>query len=282
MSKKVTFLVLVRNEEAHIKRCLDNLVQFKADIYIVDSQSSDRTLEIASSYPTEIFQSVESDFAGKLNWALDNITFKSDWIVRVDADEILDPFFLIELGNIDESLIGKNVSGLTITRKIFFREKFLRFGGLYPRKSLRVWRTGKAYCESRLLDEHMIMSDGDVDCLNSFISDIPLISIGDWINKHNHYASLEAQQCLDSLLKESVKFKISFLFDQSQLIRYVKESIYYRLPLYIRPFLNFFYTYIIRLGFLDGQNGFIWAVLHSFWYRFLVDIKVSEMSKKHE
>lgn len=274
MNEKVTFLVLTKNEELHIERCLNHLSVLGAKIVVVDSNSTDLTLNIVKNFNCNLYNYSSETFSEKLNWALENIPFETEWVIRVDADEIVDSKILVKFHKA-RSMCNSNINGYYINRRIGFMGKWLKYGGLHPRYSLRIMRPHHVNCEKRYLDEHIIVENEAVDRIDSFVFDNPLISINMWINKHNNYSNLEVRQYFDEI---DQKNKLS---SQEGLLRFLKNNIYYRIPLFIRPFLYFFYTYFLRLGFMDGRKGFIWAILHSFWYRILIDIKISEHKDKN-
>ena len=153
--------------------------------------------------------------------------------------------------------------------------------GIYPVKLLRIFRNGKGICESRWMDEHIVLSDGIcIEMKNDFI-DENLNTINWWTTKHNNYAVREAIDYLD------IKYNICGYSEndsqnkgeQANTKRNIKKR-YYQLPIFIRPFLYFLYRYFFKLGFMDGKQGLIYNFLQGYWYRFLVDCQIFEIIRK--
>lgn len=277
----LTVQILTFNEERHLNRCIESLNGIADNILVIDSFSTDRTVEIARSHGAIVFQNKWTNYAKQFNWGLDRTPDGTRWIMRLDADEVLTPGLAAWLR---EHLVGLNsdIRGLTVNRQIHFLGRFIRHGDIYPRKMLRIWREGQGRCEERWMDEHIVIS-GSILNVEHDIADINLNNLTWWINKHNHYATREAIDLLigelgqkESSPSESSANKTS---GQARLYRWIKLRIYARIPAALRSFLYFIYRYVFRLGFLDGWQGFIFHFLQGLWYRFLVDVKIWEIKK---
>jgi len=275
-----SIIILTFNEEIHIKRCLESAILLTSNIYIVDSYSTDNTAEISKKYTSNIFQGDFVSFSSKLNWAIENLPIKTPWTVRLDADEVFTDSFIRDITSVIKFQLS-DINGIYVRRQLWFLNKWMKHGDMYPTYSLRIWRTGMASCENRLIDEHMILKEGNSIVSKLDIIDNPRTSIKKWIEKHNKYSDLEVQSQFNSMsdLDSGIKKKL-FSNKQEERKRYLTDRFYYKLPLFLRPFLYFFYRYVIRLGFLDGREGLIWNVLHAFFYRFLIDVKIYEMKKE--
>jgi len=273
----LSVLILVRNERSHIVRCLRSIETLRVPVFVVDSHSTDGTADMATSLGAQVFQCSESRFADKLNWAISNIPFSSEWVMRLDADEIPSGEMIDSLRDVLSS-VPMEVSGLLVRRQIWFMGQWIRYGGIYPSWTMRFWRTGKATCEARDLDEHMLLVQGVARYVPLDVIDDPLTDLSSWIEKHNRYASIEAKASLrdagDGLMRPRL------LGSVPERIRWVKVHIFYRIPPFIRPLFYFIYRYVFRLGFLDGKKGFVFHFLHALWYRVLVDAKLLEQSSK--
>jgi len=253
------------------------------NIVIIDSYSTDKTLEICEQFEVKIYQNKFINQANQLNWGLENIKFNSEWILRLDADE----YFTKEL--IDEihqkiNNLDQDISGIFFKRRVYFMNKWIRYGGYYPTLILRAWRNKKAICEERWMDEHMKIIEGrTITFKNDFIDDNKK-NLHWWISKHNNYATREAIEQLNSKYKflEYELVEPNLLGTHEERKRWLKDKVYNVLPLGIKPFLYFIYRYFFRLGFLDGFRGFIFHVLQGFWYRFLIDSKVYEIKMKYK
>jgi glycosyltransferase involved in cell wall biosynthesis len=277
----ISVIILTYNEEMHIYRCIKNIKSIAKYIFVVDSFSTDKTIEIAQNMGALIYQNKwENNHAKQFNWALDNLPIKTKWILRLDADEYLTDELIEELKtrlpNLDDDILG-----IILKRRYFFFEKWIR-NGLYPVKLLRIFVYGKGRCESRWMDEHIQLFDGKmIEFKHDFI-DENLNNIEWWINKHNNYATREAIDLLDieygivGYSKNDSEKRIGIQAKEKR----EKKHLYIRLPLFIRAFIYFFYRYFIKLGFLEGTRGFILHFLQGLWYRILVDSKLFEIKRK--
>ncbi len=275
-------IILCYNEEIHIERCIRSLLPFASRIFIVDSYSSDRTVEIARELGAEVVQRKWKNYADQFQWAFDVGTNDSKWVMRMDADEYLEHELQKELiGIFSNQSLG--VDGIYIRRKVFFYGKWMRHGGTYPQTLLRVWRSGVGRIEQRWMDEHVILRAGTNTILTrGNLVDENLKGITFWTNKCNGYASREMVDLLNNKYRlfegdQSIK---SGNDSQAKWKRLLKDEVYSRLPIGLRATAYFVYRYFIRLGFLDGKRGFMWHVLQGFWYRLLVDIKIMEVEQQ--
>jgi len=280
MSTSITAIILTYNEEQHIARCIKSIKGIVDEILVIDSFSKDKTVEMAMDLGAKVFQHPWKNYATQFNWALDNCEINSDWVWRIDADEYLES---PETANLKETLgeLPQKVTGVYIKRKIVFLGKAILHGGWYPVWHLKIWRTGKAYCERRWMDEHTKLTEGltcQIDCVQV---DENLNDLSWWTDKHNSYATREMIDLLD------VQYQIfgcntlvpKYFGTSEQRKRWLKLR-YVRLPLFVRPVIYFIYRYFFKFGFLDGKSGLIWNVLQGFWYRFLVDTKIFELKKR--
>lgn len=274
----LTVLILTFNEEQHVRRCIESVTKIAERIIVVDSGSTDNTCSLAKELGAEVFTNAWTNHSVQINWALDILDISSTWILRLDADEIIMP----GQANIISAFLQKQdivVAGVTLNRRIYFMGKWIRHGGIYPVKQLRIWRAGKGRCENRWMDEHIIV-DGKIAHLDCDFADINLNNITWWITKHNQYASKE---CIEYLIAKqkynSDEQNNNTLNKQAKFKRWIKTHVYNKLPLGSRPIIYFFYRYIILLGFLDGWPGLSFHFLQGLWYRFLVDVKIYEIQK---
>ena len=282
MKLNISVIILTYNEEINIKDCLQSIYGWVEDIFIVDSYSADKTLEIAEKYTNQIYQRPFKNHAEQLNWALRNLKIETEWILRLDADEIVNEKLRNEL---TEKLckFPNDISGLYTKRRVYFLDKWIKHGGYYPIWLLRIWRKDKAYCEERWMDEHIKVTEGNTAFLKNDIIDYNKKNLHWWISKHNDYATREAVDILNlkhnMLNNKMTLVNAKFFGTQEQKKRWMKEKIYANIPLFVRPFIYFIYRYFLKFGFLDGREGLIWHFLQGFWYRFLVDAKIYEIKK---
>lgn len=275
----LSVFILTYNEEQHIQRCIDSIKDIADTVFIIDSLSTDKTVELAEKNGAIIYQNKWPDNHSKqVNWALENCDIKTKWIMRLDADEVLTSELAQEIKN--ELLKENDVKGYILNRGHIFLGKKMLHGGNYPTKLMRIWEHGRAYCEDKLMDEHIVFNgDYKTKQLHGSFWDHNLNNITWWTEKHNGYSTKEAVMQLqkkyntdDTVANNSNK--------QSKLKRFLKHSIYEKFPKSLRSFLYFLYRYIFRAGFLDGYQGLVWNFLQGFWYRFLVDVKVYEIEQK--
>jgi len=279
---KITVVLLTHNEEIHIERCIRSLQQIAVKIFIVDSFSSDRTVEIAESLGAVVAQRKWKNYADQFQWGLDNCGDESEWVMRMDADEYLEPDLLDEFpGSLAN--VSDDITGFYIRRKVFFYGKWIRHGGFYPHTLLRIWRNGQGRIEQRWMDEHIVLPEGSkTQMLQGHLVDDNLKGMTFWINKHNSYASREMVDLLNNkyhLLKKDESLKEND-DPQAKWKRIMKDDVYSKLPLALRSTLYFLYRYFLRLGFLDGGKGFIWHFMQGYWYRMLVDVKIMEIEER--
>lgn len=271
----LTVIILTRDEELHIARAIGSVREIASHIFVVDSGSTDRTVEIAKSLGAEVRQNPWRNYATQFNWGLDQSPASTDWVMRLDADEIVSPELADEIRAVLPGL-PPSTQGINIGRRMTFMGRPIRHGGLFPIRMLRIFRHGAGRCEDRWMDEHIKVS-GPVADLQGEILDDNLNSLTWWTAKHNSYASREVVDVLNLehgfMHHDSVA---SLSGGQAGVKRWLKEKIYARLPGGLRAFVYFFWRYVLRLGFLDGREGLAFHVLQGFWYRFLVDAKLAE------
>lgn len=270
-------IILTMNEEAHIARCIESISGHCTSITVVDSGSTDRTTEIAEGLGASVLSNRWINYAIQMNFGIDALRDRSGWILRIDADEVLDCDSSETLTGAVEKA-GMNVDGLLVARRIHFLGRRIRHGGIEPSWQLRLWRNGCGRCEKRWMDEH-IKVDGAVQRSGLVLSDINLNSLTWWTAKHNGYASREAIDVLNrryGFLPQDT-FGDDGASLQARARRFLKEHVYLNTPAGPRAIAYFLYRYLLRLGFLDGVPGYHFHLLQGLWYRNLVDAKVSEI-----
>jgi glycosyltransferase involved in cell wall biosynthesis len=270
-STHIAAIILTKNEEEDLPACLQSLQQLGAEIHVIDSGSRDRTLDIAAAAGAKIWHHGFFNYASQFNWALDNIQTQAGWIFRIDADERVSPALADSLQRLLPA-IGPSISGISVPRATVFLGKELRWGDTYPVWLLRLFRKDCGRCEETWMDEHIILSRGDtIQARGDLIHVIPK-SLAEWSRKHVWYAERE---CKDILGRAN---RVSDLEGQAKLRRFAKQRLYLRLPFLLRASFYWFYRYFVKLGILDGKAGFIYHFLQAFWYRFLVDAMLYELT----
>lgn len=270
----LTVLILTKNEEKNLKKCIESFRGLAKRFVVVDSYSTDRTVELARELGADIYQNPWVNYATQFNWGLEHTDITTAWTMRFDADEELTPELaraLIErLPRMPES-----VTGIELRRRICFLGRWIRHGGIYPTWVLRIFRTGQAYCEQTVMDEHILLRNGESTRLAFDFIDNNNKDISWWISKHNWYSDRELIDFVTKEKQENV-VRPRLFGSQAERKRWIKYMVYYKTPLMRRAHWYFLYRYFFRLGFLDGKPGLIYHFLQGYWYRFLVDAKLYE------
>jgi len=276
-SRSLTAIILTFNEEIHIERAVRNAQRVASRVCVVDSFSTDRTREIATELGAEVSKHVFKNYASQFQWALDSLDIRSEWVMRLDADEYLDDACVNDL-LARLTVLPAGVTGTLMRLKVIFQGRWLRFGGYYTTDLLRIFRRSAGRIEQRWMDEHIALSHGQTIRLRGNLVHDELKPFHFWVDKHNRYATRAMLDFinLDTQLFEADRGVRYADNSQAHAKRVLKEKLYHRLPLYLRAFLLFFYRYVVRLGLLDGRQGFLFHFNHSLWYRLLEAVKIEE------
>lgn len=275
----ITVIILTYNEELHIERCLRNVNGFAKKVYVIDSLSTDRTVEIAESMGAVVLPHAwPGNQAAQFNWAIKNIEVDTQWILRLDADEYCSEELIDELHS-KLPVLSSNIYGVVLPLGRIFMGRELRHGISTGIKMIRLFRKGKARYENRIMDEHLSIDEGGgtITFEHPFY-DASLLPISLFIQKHNNYSSREAALLLDAEYMLTNKEQNNTFCDEVTSKRKQKEK-YSKMPLFWRSFYYFIYRYFVKLGFLDGKEGFLWDFFQGWWYRTLVDAKIYEIKK---
>jgi len=284
MKNPLSVIVLTYNEEKNLPECLASLKGLMADVFVVDSGSTDRTKQIAEMSACRIVEHPFVNYAAQRNWAFDHLPLETDWVLCLDADERLTPELAAEMQQV-VAAGGHGCDGFLLNKRTIFLGKWIRHGGQYPSFHMRLFRRGKARCENRLYDQHFVVN-GKIGRLRHDYIDIITSNLTTWTERHNRWATLEAEELLHQEQSGSGG-PASDRVVQPRLFgtpierkRYLRLKVYQKFPLFFRPFLFWIYGYIFRLGFLDGVMGLVFHTLQRFWFRFLVDAKLHELRRK--
>ncbi|MBN1472207.1 MAG: glycosyltransferase family 2 protein [Syntrophaceae bacterium] len=268
---KISVIVLTFNSENTISATLESAYKVSEDIHVVDSYSSDKTIDILSRYHVNVVQHPFENYSMQRNWAMDNLPIKYEWQLHLDADERLSEGLVEELCVLKLSS-HDNIYGFFIPRLVFFLGRPIRHGGMFPIWHMRLFRKGSGRCEKRSYDQHFYVK-GRAERLTSPMIDDHRMSLREWVLRHNRWADAEIAELTNIGEQNEIAGRIhGNPVEKKRALR----NFYYQMPLLIRPFMLFLYRYIFRLGFLDGWEGLIFFVLQTFWFRFLVDAKLFE------
>jgi glycosyltransferase involved in cell wall biosynthesis len=273
--ERLAVVILTFNCEGIIGETLAQASKLCARPFVVDSFSTDRTPEIVQSHGCEWVQRPFAGYAQQRNWAIAEMNPRSTWQLHLDADEVLDDRAIAEIARIVAQPASAPDAYL-LRRVDYFMGRQLRHSGLNP-WHLRLFRSGHGACENRLYDQHFV-ADCPAGRLRGLMHDKNALSLTDWTARHNRWSDLEAAEMVRAEVPVDGVLQGRLLGDPRERTRWLKK-LYYRLPGGLRSVAYFLYRYGVRGGFLDGREGFYFAVLQAFWFRMLVDAKVYEARK---
>ncbi len=272
-------IILTHNESRHIKRCLEAIQPITSEVFVIDSGSSDGTPEIAGAAGAKVLTHTWKNYADQFQWALDNIKSDADWILRLDADEIIEPDLaariITQLPQQPPDVVGVN-----LFRKHIFFNRWIKHGGRYPLTLLRIFRRGYGRIEQRWMDEHILVEGGRTVHFPGGFADHNLNDLTFFIDKHNKYATREAIDVLNQRLQlfpRDVELHAETVSRQAAMKRWIKEHVYNNIPYQVSSTGYFLYRYFFQLGVLDGAEGLMYHFLQGYWYRFLVGAKLYEL-----
>lgn len=272
----ISVVVLSYNSEATIRDTLAAAARVSDEIHVVDSFSTDGTLEICNVHKAIITQRRFLNWADQRNWAIANLPLRHNWQLHLDADEILTSGLIAEINSLDSNWPA-DVDGFLIPRLMRFLGRDLRHGGYYPIYHMRLFRSGCALVEDRQYDQHFVLN-GKSKLLSAPFIDDQRMALKEWIERHNRWSDLAVNDLLQPPSGPSIVGK----YNGNPIERArAKKGLYYRFPIFLRPFILFLYRYLLRAGFLDGIPGLIYCVLQAFWFRFLVDAKLYERMRNN-
>lgn len=272
----VTAVILTYNEEQNVVHCLES-VKSIANVFVVDSGSTDQTIAICRSYGVEPVQHAYVNHASQWQWALDNLPIETDWVLALDADFVVEPALIDKLRT-ELPRLGANVAGVYVRHKYKFGWGNIRFGGT-KQSWLRVIRRGRAKPDTGDLVDFRFVVDGDVaswpEAVLEYNRNDDDISV--WISKQDKFAlRLAVEEELRRRGLHGWSGKPKFFGNTDERFAWLRDR-WLWMPLFVRPAIYFFYRYIFALGFLDGRAGFLYAALQGFWLRMIVDWKTVEL-----
>lgn len=271
----VTAIILTKNEEKNIVECLKSIDGFAKRAVVIDSGSTDRTVELAKTFKfVDIFEHPFENYSRQFNWGIDNTQISTEWILRLDADERFTPKLCEELDKTLKEHKSDNINGFVLEAWLFFMDKCLKHGGS-RKKKLMLFRTGFGRIEDRKMDEHTVLSSGNAIEIKEKFLHYDFKDLGTYVKKLNWYATREMQDYIEGTFTNN---KFDGSDKEISKIR-SKKTKYYKAPIFLRCWLYFFYTYFIGREFLNGKEGFIYSFLYHLYYRMLVDFKIYEQLK---
>ncbi len=273
----LSVIIPTRDEERNLRETLSTVVDWADQVFVFDSFSVDRTLEIARQFKVDIVQRRFDNFASHKNWALDHLPIRNQWILLLDADERLTRDARDEIAAIVCG--GASPNGYYIARKTYFMGQWIRHGGMFPDWQLRLLRRGKGRYEDRIVHEHIVI-DGTTAHLRNALEHNDFKGLERWFDRHNQYSSMEAVEVRRLLEGDSSKRIRGSLFSRGpERTRKIKEFAYRYLP--ARALWVFIWMYLVRGGFLDGRIGFRYCILRAF-VDYQISLKVIELHSESE
>jgi glycosyltransferase involved in cell wall biosynthesis len=264
-----SILVLTHNEAVNVARCLDSLPP-DADVVVLDSGSTDGTLDVVRRYPVRIAERPFDSFAGQRNWAVDTVGFRSDWILHLDADECLTPALRTEL---DAVTTRDEHSAYLLANRLFFMGRWIRHASMYPHYQARLLKSGEARFGQVGHGQILAAARRGVGTLREPYDHHNFSrGITDWVTRHNRYSSDEARRIVHGTAHGTLPIPSNSTGRESrqQRLKWIAD----RIP--GRPIVRFLYLYVVRLGFLDGRPGFDYCLLMAF-YDYLTRLKAREL-----
>jgi glycosyltransferase involved in cell wall biosynthesis len=270
---KPSVIILAFNSVDTIASTMAQARQVSDDIHVVDSFSTDETVALCKQQGAQVVQHSFENYGAQRNWAIDNVVTRYTWQLHLDADERLTPELIASIRALPEN---PPESGFLLPRLVQFLGRQLRHGGMSPTWHLRLFRNGVGRCEERKYDQHFYLTQGTTGQLHGYMIDEIRMSLSEWTARHNRWSDAEVMEQLAAAT--GARIQPRFAGNPVQRKRFLR-GLYNDAPLFIRPFALFVYRYFLRLGFLDGREGFIFWTLQTFWFRFLIDAKIFEQRK---
>ena len=279
----LSVIVTTRNEEANVERCLRSVHGFADQIFVLDSESTDGTVEIAQRY-AEV-QTLAYDHSRIIpwifQWGLDNLPLRNDWVLILEADQAVTPELREEIAALLARPDAVREDGFYIRRRQIFRGKPLRFGGYGSKVLLKLFRRSRSGLDPVEQDTRVYVR-GPVGRLRAPLEEwnVKEDSIQFYLQKHLRYAEAFAREEFERR-RQGLPWKATprLFGTPDQRVLWLKDR-YYRMPLFLRPTLYFLYRYFFLLGILDGKTGFVFHFLQAFWFRLIVDIRLEELLKE--
>ena len=265
MPIRLTVIVLTLNEVPNLPYCLQSIADWATDVFVLDSGSTDETVNLAEAMGATIFHRTFDNYAAQRNYAVAQLPIQTDWVLFLDADEALSEPLKVEI----ENTINQPTAscGYFLRLQFVFMGRWIRHGGYNECTKLVLFQKSKLVDIERDMDELVVLS-GPSGTLTQPIIHYDRKPIQFWYEKHARYTQFQVVDLLKADSEKVLKWvDTSTKRDRK---RWVKEQVWGRLPILLRPFLYFFYRYIVQLGFLDGKAGFIYHFSHAFLYQFMI------------
>jgi len=271
----VSVVILALNEEANLGPCIQSCA-FTDDVHVLDSGSTDRSVEVANAHGAHVWTNKFETFAAQRNWAIDNITHKYHWVFHLDADERFTPELVREMQTLLD--LERTEAGWYVPNRLIFMGRWLKFASGYPIYQVRLFHRERLRFQVHGHSQREL-TEGVVGTLNEpYLHFNFSKGLDDWFEKHNRYSTQEAQQAFD---ERGSALKLSALCSSDKTTRRrTLKSLAYRLPL--RPTLRWLHTMVLQRAVFDGPAGWMYARLLAI-YEKMTDLKLKELrlNEKH-
>jgi len=277
-----SFIILTYNEERHLPRLLQSIADLGAPVFVLDSGSTDSTVEIANSYGAVVQQHTFENHPKQWDYALKHFLVTTPWLICLDADQVVTEELKKRLANFRPD-DHKYINGIYFNRKNIFKGTWIKHGGYFPFYQLKMFRYGIGHSDLSENMDHRFIVPGKTELWKDGIiieENLKENQISFWIAKHNVYSDLVAREEVERIKKmRDQPLKPQFWGPPNERRAWLKKM-WWKIPRYLRPFLYFTYRFLFKLGFMDGRNGIIFHFLQAFWFRLVVDIKIDELLKQ--
>ncbi|HEY4197924.1 MAG TPA: glycosyltransferase family 2 protein [Mucilaginibacter sp.] len=284
MNTQFSFIILTYNEEVHLDRLLQSISGLDAQIFILDSGSTDKTVSIGEQYSAVFLQHAFENHPRQWDFALRNFPVKTPWVICLDADQEVTPELKNRLSSFNNQE-HSGIDGVYFNRKNYFKGRWIKHGGYYPFYLLKMFRYGIGYSDTNENMDHRFIVPGKLEVWKDGIikeENLKENNISFWIDKHNRYSDLVAQEEVERMMQMRTQTIQARFWGSPDERTAWRKQLWWKLPRYMRPMIYFIQRIIFQLGILDGRTGIIFHFLQGFWFRLIVDVKIDEIIKKQK
>jgi glycosyltransferase involved in cell wall biosynthesis len=272
----ISVLILTKDEEQCLPLCL-NSVSWSDDVIVFDSFSTDRTVKVAQAAGARVVQRAFDNYASQREAARTQVNYRYPWVLAVDADEVVEQDLAEEIQRLVRTDAGDHAA-YRMRRKDTFMGRWIKHATLYPSWFVRFYRPARIHYGPRAVHEYPTV-EGHIGELRGHLVHYNFSKgLGQWLERHNRYSTIEAEESLKSLARRPLPMHALFRSDPVARRRALKE-LSFRLP--CRPLLRFFYMYLLRLGFLDGIPGYHYCRLLAI-YEYMIVLKMKEIRRRQQ
>jgi glycosyltransferase involved in cell wall biosynthesis len=275
MKTPVSFIIPTRNEERNIRHAIESVVAWADEVFVLDSYSEDRTIEIAGEMGAKIARRRFDNFSAQKNWALDNLPFRNEWVFFLDADERVPSQLQAEIVDVVKEPSGP-FAGFYVARQNYFMGVAVHHGGWYPDRRLIFFKQRLGRYERRIVHEHIVLDGCAGHLQHALLHFNDNKGLHQYFERHNVYSTMEALEAYKYLTESDTRrsLRATLFGEVPERRRALKQWAYRYLP--CRPLFKFLWSYFLKRGFLDGRVGFRYCLLQSF-YEYQVSLKMREL-----